>query len=164
MPPRPALPTKTSVSKPRVSISPASPAAAPGFARSAAMTIELAPCPRSSSASDCIGSTVRALSTRSWPSFASSRARSAPMPLDAPVTKASGRVGLVTVEAPGALRGPRRGCALHPIGGNLTVLQDKRDAVGVLQDRHVGERIPRDNDEVGELAFFDRTEFVFAAE
>src|SRR5205807_2298449 len=36
--------------------------------------------------------------------------------------------------------------------------------VGVLQDRDVGERIPGDDGEVGELAFLDRPEFVLAAE
>src|SRR5205814_5569756 len=88
----PALLTSTSTSRSRPATSCARAAAAPGFDRSAAMTVTAAPRPRSSVATASIGATRRAVSTRSWPCRANSRANSAPRPLEAPVTSAKGRL------------------------------------------------------------------------
>src|SRR5450759_2091010 len=75
-------------------------AAPPGLPRSVGMTVISVPVAWSSAAKACIGSRRRATSTRSCPSLAASRASSAPMPLDAPVTSATGRVELAIVMNP----------------------------------------------------------------
>ena len=79
------------MARPRRSSSAARREAASNTPRFAAMTVTRAPCGASSAARACIGASWRATRTRSWPSRANSRARSAPIPPEAPVIKASGR-------------------------------------------------------------------------
>src|ERR1041385_8444464 len=97
--PNPALLTRMSMSRPRSAMSCARVTAAPGFERSAGMTVAMAPRARNSAASASIGATRRAVSTRLCPCCASSRASAVPMPLEAPVTSANGRV-LRFIKAP----------------------------------------------------------------
>src|SRR5215831_10716254 len=60
------------------------------------------------------------------------------------------------------LGSPRR--ARKPVSCNATIFEHQRDPVGVLQDRDIAERIPGDDDQIGELAFFDRPELLVATE
>src|SRR5580704_4061785 len=66
-----------------------------------------------------MGSRRRATSTRSWPSLAASRASSAPMPLDAPVMSAMGRVEMAMMMNPFGDEWHRRASAAGEGGGAL---------------------------------------------
>ncbi len=88
------------------------------------------------------------------------------MPLDAPVTSASGRVGpdILGASFTTFTTFPPPPRVEHPVGRDLAAFEHQRDAVGFLQDRNVSERIPVDDDQVGEFAVLDRPQLALAAE
>src|SRR5579862_3544883 len=149
--PSPALLISTSIARPRLAMSCARRPAAPGLARSAATTVVAALSSRKSAARTSIGARLRAASTRSWPCRASSRASAAPMPPDAPVTRARGRAAL-SIRSPGrsGAQPHRRYLARHEevAAGGRPDLVD-RDAGGDLAQCHAL-RGDREQAEIGD--------------
>ena len=94
--PKPALLTRTSIVTLRSASVRATSSAAPGSERSCASTVAVMLWARdSSSASACSFGAVRARRTTSRPPAAINRARSSPIPPDAPVTSATSRIDAI---------------------------------------------------------------------